>query len=277
MRKYTLHWTIHPEKSKEWYDAQKLRRSEDALARELDICYALSVSGRVFPSFKPERHISRERIPFNEHLPVYRIFDFGKVNCTLYIQRDGYARTRVLHERVLGAEDGKSNTKEQIRVALLESSDLFPNAHFIDICDPAGSYEDHRGEKPDVVQLEEEGFRPQFSRISELGTRDRKSRARKLVEKDLDEAPNGSEAFQIYVSPNKDKGCPYLEKALTSGYKYKTDRFGNVTDVIEEKHPHEDVMDCLFYYYLEADYYGDVADYDPEPYFNNDVNEFTGY
>lgn len=46
--KLTLHWTLHPEKNKEWYEGEKKRRTDDEIAQELDISYDKSQRGRVY-------------------------------------------------------------------------------------------------------------------------------------------------------------------------------------------------------------------------------------
>lgn len=284
MRKYSLHWSLHPEKTKQWYEQEKSRRTEDAVARELDINYSLSVSGRVFSPFREERHVTKESLSFNPHLPVYRIWDFGKTNATLYAQIDNHGRKRLLHERLLGAkglvEDANeaSNITEQIRVAFSDSNRLFPDASFIDICDPAGSFDDERGAATEVSSLQAEGIHPQYDRILALPTRERKARGRKLIEKDLQETPGGHEAFLLYCAPNNDAGCPTLKKAFLGGYCYKKDANGNITDKVKEpNHPYEDVIDCLIYLYLETDGYTNLDPTDYDPVFDTDfVNPYTG-
>lgn len=254
MKKFTLHWSLHPDKDEAWYknEINTKMMTEDEVARELDISYALSVSGKVFSSFRPDRHVSTEEIPVIKNYPVYRIWDFGKVNATLYGQIDAYGRRRLLHERVLGAPDNPSGFTEQLRVAQVDSARLFPGCTFMDICDPAGSFEDHRGTSTEVEQLNRIGIYPEYRTIIELPTRERKRRGIKLIQKDMQETPGGKEAFQIYVSPSGEHGCSITKKSLASGYAYKKDANGNITDVIDEKHPYEDVIDCLIYWYLES-------------------------
>lgn len=256
MQKFRLHWSVHPSKDQAWYEneIEVKQMTEDEVARELDINYSLSVSGKVFSAYREDRHIT-DRLEYNSNLPVYRIWDFGKTNCVLFVQKDAYGRTRVWHERVL---EGSNSVSEQKRIALNDSNTLFPNADFIDICDPAGSYTNHLGVRPEVEQLEgdlddptDERLSLQFDRILELPTRERKVRGRQLINKDLQETPNGEEAFQIYVTSDG-KGCPILKKAFQGGYCYKKDVAGNITDHIKEIHPYEDVIDCLIYYYLES-------------------------
>jgi hypothetical protein len=240
--------------------------SEDEIARELEINYSLSVSGKVFSAFKQERHIHESPIVYDKKLPIYRIWDFGKTNAILYAQIDRYGRKRLLHERVLGSkgilnqhkEDRiDSNIQEQARVALNDSRVLFEDAiEFIDICDPAGSYDDERLATPEVQYLEAEPFnlRMHYSRIIALPTRDRKVRGRSMITKDLQETPGGKEAFMLYCPGTNDEGCPTLKQAFLGGYCYKKDANGNILDKIKEpNHPYEDVIDCLIYLYLETD------------------------
>src|SRR5262249_40910695 len=48
------------------------------------------------------------------------------------------------------------------------------------------------------------------------------------------------------------KGCPKLVESFQSGYAYKVNRSTQeVLDTIDEKHPYEDVMDCLRYILMQ--------------------------
>lgn len=283
MRKIRLHWRLHPHKNEDWYREQCTRMTQDEVARELDISYTLSVSGKVFTPFKPEIHVSEERIAPNPHLPVYRIWDFGMVNAVLYAQVDEFGRVRLLHERVLGLQV-PSNTQEQMAVAQQDSSRWFaPGSEFVDICDPAGSYDDHRGARPDVEVLEDIGAYAEYDAIIDLPTRDRKVRGRQYVLQALQSLPGGEPGFKLYCAEDNAQGCPILKQAFLSEYRYKKDPFGNYTDIILERHPYEDVMDCLIYLFLhiqrhhlsrqQSARYGNVKiHYNP-----HGQNEFTGY
>lgn len=256
MRKYRLHWTINPDMSVEWYELQKTRMTEDAVARELDINYALSVSDRVFHEFDPNRHRVNEMPQLNRRSTIYRIWDFGKLNCVLYVYIDFAGRKWFLHERVLGkAKDGDeaSSTAEQIDAAITDSMELFDGFTFYDICDPAGSYDDHKGAAPDVLQMEQSlGEMPDYSFYDGLPKTVLKKRGRDLAKIDMQKSPGGKEAFNVVLSRDETQGCPTLYRALLGGYHYKKDIHGNVTDRISEKHPYEDVIDCMIYMYLAA-------------------------
>ena len=113
--KITLHWTLHPEKSKglkrvdtgeeltskegfelwklgvamtsEWYEEEKNKRTELDVAKELDIDYIGSVTGAVYPRFTDNVKIGD--YPFNPDLPLYTSWDFGlDMNATIWVQKD---------------------------------------------------------------------------------------------------------------------------------------------------------------------------------------------
>lgn len=245
---YRLHWCLHPEKDETWYERQKLRMTPEEVARELDIDYNLSTSGRVFSVFNPQKHIRYQPYKVNPHTPVYRIWDFGKTNACLFGQMDTFGRRSLFNEIILT----DSNTTEQIKAVLFYSQTLGDTISFIDICDPAGSYDDGRGLSTHVELLKKEGVFPQFSKITKIPTAVRKRRAIELVLRDLQLCPGGEDAFQLFLPAQSAQGPVYLKEALLGAYAYKTDLTGNILDVIDEKHPYEDVIDCLLYWYLET-------------------------
>jgi hypothetical protein len=273
--KYRLHWSMHPDKDESWYHAQKNRMTPDEIARELDIEYSLSVSGRVFSSFNERKHVLTTAIPVQPEKPIYRIWDFGRTNAVLYGQYADTGHRRLFHERILTG----STTLEQVTTALDDSFRLFPNhLLFYDICDPAGHYDDGRGKDTHVEILNQHHIFPHFQAIQRIPSKDRKKRARTMLELDLQRCPGGDDAFALYVSTDRQSGCPTLLRAFQGGYSYKTDLNGNVLDVIDEKHPFEDVMDCLLYWYLET---RDATKHDTLHYKayspNDQFNPYTGY
>lgn len=249
MRKYRLHWSIHPEKDQTWYERESARMTPDEIARELDINYSMSVSGKVFSSFNEMKHVTK-KFEVNPHRPVYRIWDFGRCNAVLYAQIDEHGRKRLLHERILEGSD----TYEQMHIAIEDCKQLFPENDFEDICDPSGSWSKDGATSAQIDVLRAEGIYPSYDRIlHERSTRERKRRGREMISTDMQKAPGGQEALLIYADRDNGKGCVELVKAMLGGYAYKKDYAGNITDKIEESHPYEDVVDCLIYLYLETD------------------------
>lgn len=275
MRRYRIHWSLHPHKDLEWYEAQKQRMTEDEVARDLDINYAMSVSGKVFNSFSEHKHITKTN-PYNPQLPVFRIWDFGRTSGVLWAQIDSHGRKRILHESILEGTD----TFEQIHVTVAESDQYFPDAQFEDICDPSGAWSKDGAPSATIDMLNSEGIYPAYERILHLPMKERKKQGRELINKDLQTAPGGQEGLLIYAPDNGEMGCPTLKKAFLGGYRYKKDASGNILDKIHEEHPYEEVMDCLVYLYLETDNgrMSSVSDRDYTPRYSNDsYSSYLGF
>ena len=259
MKKISLPWSLHPEKDEQWYEEQKARMTPDEVARELDISYRLSVSGRVFEAFASRIHVVTERPKPDKRAKIHRIWDFGGTNAVLYTQVTRSGQKVCFHERVLGYNPNnpnsqKSSTPDQIRIALEDSERLFHGFEFIDVCDPAGEVEHHNLGDPDVDALEKVGIYPRYLKIKHMQSKTKKANGRKLITQRLQQRmSNGDEGFILYVSPDRSEGCPILEDAFNFGYVWKRDRNNVIIDgLVDEQHPFEDVMDCLIYDELET-------------------------
>lgn len=230
--------------------------SEDEVARELDINYSMSVSGKVFSNFKRFKHVTHRFEPI-KGLKIIRVWDFGHTNAVLYMQIDHMGRKRVWHERILGRiDDGESasDTVEMGQQAMIDSDELFQGFEFLDVCDPQGKVAEGTGRSSSHIEVlnKEFGVYPAYQTIDRMAKRGRPQRCIQLVQKDLQFAPGGKEAFQLYIPNDGSKGgCPVLLKAMESAYAFKKDAAGNFTDQIHQRHPYEDVVDCLFYGYIE--------------------------
>lgn len=77
----SLIWKIHPLKDEKWYQFEKGRRTDEALAREIDLNYESSLQGRVYPEWQPELGF----FPYNDNLPLYVGADWGKEDGTALI------------------------------------------------------------------------------------------------------------------------------------------------------------------------------------------------
>lgn len=104
-RRSTLHWTLHPDKSKgvmladegrlvssadaffhwkkgrvvtsPWYEEEKLKRTPLDLAKELDISYTASVSNRVYPEFERKIRIGKFGYQEDPNKVLISIWDYG--------------------------------------------------------------------------------------------------------------------------------------------------------------------------------------------------------
>lgn len=89
----TLHWRLHPLKDDGWYNYEKARRTDDAVAQELDISYNKSQKGRVYPEWD---EVTFGDYPYDPNLPLYASWDYGNEDPTAIIwwqkQLDGKYR-----------------------------------------------------------------------------------------------------------------------------------------------------------------------------------------
>lgn len=82
--KLTMHWSEHPLKDQEWYNYECARRTSEEIAQELDISYSKSKTGRVYPEWN-EDNVIEGRYEYDENLPLYVSWDFGKSDDTAII------------------------------------------------------------------------------------------------------------------------------------------------------------------------------------------------
>jgi len=71
----SLHWKLHPLKDDVWYEKQKERRLPEEIARELDINWEGSITGRVYPELKDA--VSIDNYPYLPNEALYVSWDFG--------------------------------------------------------------------------------------------------------------------------------------------------------------------------------------------------------
>lgn len=83
----SLHWSVHPFKNQEWYEAEKGRRTPREVAQELDIDYEASGSERVF-TLKTNRilrdHVVIDPFPVPESWKFRGGLDYGTRNVSSF-------------------------------------------------------------------------------------------------------------------------------------------------------------------------------------------------
>lgn len=91
----TMHWRLHPLKDELWYEYEKSRNTDDAVAQELDISYNKSQKGRVYPEWD---NVVLGDFPFNQSLPLYVSWDFGNSDDTgiIWWQRQTDGKYRIV-------------------------------------------------------------------------------------------------------------------------------------------------------------------------------------
>lgn len=85
----TLHWRAHPLKDQDWYEFECLRRTPEEIAQELDISYNKSQEGRVYSDWN-EVNVETGFYPYDDNLPLYIGWDFGKTDDTAIIWAQPY-------------------------------------------------------------------------------------------------------------------------------------------------------------------------------------------
>jgi hypothetical protein len=235
---FTFRWDFHPHKTPEWFEEQRLRLSPDAFAREILISYDFSVSGVVFSEFSND-HILEGDYQFNPDLPVYRAVDFGRTCAALFSQRDSYGRF-IFFKEVILEPSSTSELAQTVRNLSYQYASHASKPY--DTCDPAGNTVSFTANTSDIRILNDYDIYPKFDKIQQ--SRDRLQEGVSLIKYLLSE--RGSSSLpNIRVSR---KGCPKLIEAFQSGYRYKTNKStGETLDTIDERHPYEDLMDCLRY------------------------------
>jgi hypothetical protein len=77
----SLIWKLHPLKDQQWYDFEKTRRTDEAIAQEIDLNYERSLEARVYSEWQPELG----HFPYVESQPLYVGADWGKEDGTALI------------------------------------------------------------------------------------------------------------------------------------------------------------------------------------------------
>lgn len=238
MEVFRIPYWFCPGKTPEWFEKEKERRkNKTEIARHILISYEDSVEGVVFDEFT-DSHIFKGVYEFDVNLPLIRVLDFGGTNASLFAQKDKYGRFTIFRELVLGPSSG---TPDQAKIVKAITAEYDVRQGCRDACDPAGKTgKSAAPEITDVQVCREYGINPQYDRIESI--RDRVQQGITLIKTKLSERIGGIETIRISES-----GCPTLIDAFRSGYRWKTDRQGNILNEVDEKHPYEDVMDCCRY------------------------------
>lgn len=90
----TLHWRLHPLKSDDWYENEKLRRTSDEIARELDINWEGSLTGIVYPEIS---HTVVGNYSFIPQQPLYVSWDFGLDRTSICWWQPSLEKTRLIY------------------------------------------------------------------------------------------------------------------------------------------------------------------------------------
>lgn len=239
IRVMSIHWRKHPEKDDAWYAAECARATKDEIARELDISYEMSIGGIVLKEMNPQLHVVRDSYNFQKHARNLGAFDFGTTCASLLCQEDDDGILHVGKELIL-FQNGNTQDLGQEFLTITNRLDL--DQAWETTCDPAGiarSGQD-REESTHIKILNDMGIFPEYETAQKM--RDRLVDGLQLLRTLFSTLHVGKPRILIY-----EDGCPILMEALQSEYRYKENANGELTDIILQKHPWEDIMDCLRY------------------------------
>lgn len=251
--KKRVHWTLHPIKSagleldeqgnptSPWYREKCKGKTPEAVAAELDIKYDTSTNALVFPEFM-EGHRKQNLKPDPDR-KILRIWDPGITWAVLWLQVDNYGRVLVLHELVV-ENAHLDDVADQVKRI---SQDRFRGFTFEDCGDPAGANRVTAAqEEPEYLLLwANHGIEVEYLGFVEMSTKIRVKARILQIKQQLREQCLQQKSQKLLVDT---KACPILTEALSEGYRWKLDRFTKKPkDEVDEKHPYEDVVDCLGY------------------------------
>lgn len=230
-----ISWRDIPGRDKAWYENEKSRMTEDAIAAELDINYEKSSRSVIYREFK-EHHIVRGAFKINPQLPVIRVLDYGKTCCCLFSQKDNFGRLFYFKEILF--EDIENPAHTLARAVQSYSADLVC-AGFRDFDDPAGTHDNYNNKDETSWKIVQQyGIHPTHS-VSAADQKRRRNRI-ELVKSKLCEWYDDKPVVGVHESLKN------TLDALQSGYRYYEDKLTKkVTDTILEEHPHEDLADCF--------------------------------
>lgn len=214
----TIHWSKHPYKDDEWYEAEKKRRTETEIAQELDISYIASAGKPFYGGFRKETHTGDFELTPDKVLLLG--FDYGYHSpCCVFSQIDAKGRW-IIHDMLLGEDETIRKFAPKVKAHL----NIYYKGYQIRCYgDPAGNQKSDKDEKTTVEILRDEGF----SVISKpSNTAHTNYVARKdIIEGRLTTIIDGLPALLVHSR------CIMITEAFEGGYHYPTpDRFGRESE-----------------------------------------------
>lgn len=73
----SIHWSLHPLKTQDWYEKKKRDMRPWQIAQELDLSYERSKRGIIYQRFDRKWHVTRETIRYNPDFEQFVTWDFG--------------------------------------------------------------------------------------------------------------------------------------------------------------------------------------------------------
>lgn len=208
---------------RDYYTNQAKGKSESWIKQFLEAMWGFSIAGQpVVPTFKPELHLSKVRLPYNEHLPLVGAFDPGIAGSAMIIgQEDINGRLMVLGELVQSGYGASRFISELLKPYLRRHFPLINPENFVVAPDPAAGNRT-AGDEKTVVDIIKKHYRVSIEMNNRLPLR------LDAIENFTTRLIDGKMALQV-----DEAMCPILVRALRGGWRYKLDK----KELIQGKEP----------------------------------------
>ncbi|MBY0545815.1 MAG: hypothetical protein K2W95_00850 [Candidatus Obscuribacterales bacterium] len=262
-RVFNIPWWKHPENAKglyrkpdgtlssPWYESMCKQKSKQTMATEYLMDWMVAMGGQVFYALREEESCQLGMLPDPYGGPIIFAWDPGLTFAIVTGQKDRYGRLRLLDEIVLtkneiGEGQVLLNVMAEKAVALMNKK--YRSFEVIHVGDPYGSRQQISAQVKNETEFDllrkNYGIRVQSAFLYAIRSDERKtSRIATLLDlmgSDVEE-PSGHITPKLLFDRFSLKT---LYEAFKSGYRWKTDDFGENTDELIEEHPFEDVVDC---------------------------------
>lgn len=228
-----LHYSADPDKSTpEWIEQAKRGISEKSWNREYEIDYDTFEGKPVFPEFREDLHIGTFTYEPMPTKTLYRGWDFGYHRPAVTIAWMNPDDQLIVKREILGKDEGIKEFGKRVLVICMTE---FPNANWIDACDPAGHQKNDKSEFTSVEVLNTLGVFP-TSKPSNIQEKLEVLRQRLLRRND------GKVGLMV------DTSCMRLINGFKGGYRYQEVKEGQP----EQEHPlkdnyYDNIFDSLEY------------------------------
>ncbi len=153
-----LHYSVDPDKNTpEWVENAKRGTTDRSWRREYEIDYDTFDGKPVFPEFDQNLHIGTFDYSPMPIIYVYRAWDFGYHHPAVTIGWRNDKDQMLIRREILGKDIGIKDFALQVKNICATE---FPNAKWLDACDPAGHQKNDKSEVTSVEVLNSLGIFP---------------------------------------------------------------------------------------------------------------------
>lgn len=227
-----LHYSADPEKNTpEWIAQAKRGISERSWNREYEIDYDTFEGQPVFEGFKEDLHISTFEYDPSAGMRVLRGWDFGFHRPAVTISWMNEFDQLCVRREILGHDEGIRDFGTRVlNICQVE----FPNAKWVDACDPAGHQRNDKSDKTSVEVLNSLGVYP-TSKPSNIAEKLEVIRQRLLMRNDG--------KVGMLVHPD----CTRIINGFKGGYRYPEDKQGVTNELPLKDNYYDNIFDSLEY------------------------------